>query len=210
MADTGATLTLVAGPNGSGKTTFARQTGLSSSVPYVDPDAVLAGLRRIAPGTSAIAAARATIDETLSGIGRRESLASGTTLAGQTWWRLLTRARRAGYRVRLVLIGTDDPAINYQRIAQRVADGGHAIVASDVERRYWRSLKNLPEALALVDEAVVYDNSAIWPPREELRVEVGLVIRQAERVTGWVATVIDGVARYRRRPTRNHPFEQER
>jgi hypothetical protein len=46
-----------------------------------------------------------------------------------------------------------------------VLQGGHDIPDSDIRRRYWRSLMRAPEALRLVDEAVVLDNSGLHPVR---------------------------------------------
>lgn len=45
------------------------------------------------------------------------------------------------------------------RIAVRVMDGGHHVPGADVERRYLRSLANLPEGLALADRAWLLDNT---------------------------------------------------
>ena len=47
-----------------------------------------------------------------------------------------------------------------QRVAERVAGGGHDIPLATITRRYSRSLKNLISLyLNNVDEFVIYDNS---------------------------------------------------
>ncbi len=45
------------------------------------------------------------------------------------------------------------------RITERVAAGGHLVPASDVARRFERSLGNLPDAMGLADRTLVLDNS---------------------------------------------------
>ncbi len=74
------------------------------------------------------------------------------------------RARQLGYTTLLVYIGTDDPAINVERIARRVRETGHDVPEEDVRRRYERSLTNLPRAIALSDRAHLIDNTT--RPRE--------------------------------------------
>ena len=46
-----------------------------------------------------------------------------------------------------------------QRVAARVARGGHDVPAQDVIRRYARSLENLPRAMQLADKVTILDNS---------------------------------------------------
>jgi predicted ABC-type ATPase len=41
----------------------------------------------------------------------------------------------------------------------RVSKGGHNIPETDIERRYYRGIKNLPEYVNAVDNWYVYDNS---------------------------------------------------
>ena len=46
-----------------------------------------------------------------------------------------------------------------QRVQFRVAKSGHDVPEEDQRRRYPRSLANAAKALAIVDEAVILDNS---------------------------------------------------
>jgi predicted ABC-type ATPase len=96
----------------------------------------------------------------------REHLAVGrsfgieTTLAGAGTLRFMRLARAGSYEIDFAYLGTDNVEINLQRIAARVADGGHDIDEIDVRRRYTRSLAHLPTALALADRYVLLDNTA--------------------------------------------------
>ena len=82
-----------------------------------------------------------------------------TTLSGNTYLKMMLRAKGLGYTVILLFVGTSDVAINIQRIKDRVAKGGHDIPESDQLRRFPRSLANLPKALKITDEAILFDNS---------------------------------------------------
>lgn len=57
-------------------------------------------------------------------------------------------------------VNTDE--IAKQRIAYRVAHGGHGIPDADVERRYTESFKNLKEIKSKCDSVVLYDNTTVF------------------------------------------------
>jgi predicted ABC-type ATPase len=75
----------------------------------------------------------------------------------------MERAKAFGYEIELVYIGTTSADINIVRVAARVSQGGHHIPEGDIRRRYSRSLANLSAALALVDRALLVDNSGHVP-----------------------------------------------
>jgi predicted ABC-type ATPase len=83
-----------------------------------------------------------------------------TTLSGSTYLKMLVEAKRLGYGTCLFYIGTEDLSINIARVKMRVIAGGHDVPIEDQTRRYGRSYRNLRKALALVDEAVLLDNSS--------------------------------------------------
>lgn len=72
---------------------------------------------------------------------------------------LMRRARVAGYKVYLYFIATDDPAINVERVAIRVEQGGHDVPRATIIRRHGLSIAQLPEALTLAYHAFLFDNS---------------------------------------------------
>ena len=51
-------------------------------------------------------------------------------------------------------------ALALERVAARVARGGHDVPPQDVVRRFSRSLKNLPKAVSLADKVTILDNSS--------------------------------------------------
>lgn len=72
----------------------------------------------------------------------------------------LAAAQRAGFRTYLYYVATEDPAINISRVETRVKAGGHDVPADKIEKRYYRSLDLLWEAIKYSSRAYVFDNSA--------------------------------------------------
>ncbi|PAF52130.1 ATPase [Helicobacter sp. 13S00477-4] len=67
--------------------------------------------------------------------------------------------RGKGYKIHLYYVGVDSVEIAKQRVAMRVAKGGHDIAHSVIEKRYIQSFYNLNEVIDLCDEIYLYDNS---------------------------------------------------
>ena len=82
-----------------------------------------------------------------------------TTLCGNSIIRNIKRAKRLGYQIELHYVGVDSVQIAKQRIAHRVACGGHGIPDEDVERRYVESLSKLKEVINICNLTVLYDNT---------------------------------------------------
>lgn len=64
-----------------------------------------------------------------------------------------------GFNLSLFYIATDCVDINISRVAQRVCNGGHDVPIEKIKDRYERCLKIYPHLLALSDTAWVCDNS---------------------------------------------------
>lgn len=98
-------------------------------------------------------AGRRALQEQRQCLDARRSFAVETTFSGNRELALMKEAKAAGYKVNLVFVCTETPLISMGRIVSRVADGGHHVPGADVERRYQRSLGNLPDGLNLADRA---------------------------------------------------------
>ena len=148
-------LTVIAGPNGGGKSTFARALNL----PSIDPDRIAAGYGQGFTDRANVRAAREALHLTAECLERRESLIVETTLAGRQPLRLMAQAREAGYRVLLAFIVPNVQDDTRFRIDNRVLEGGHNIPDADLKRREPRILTNLPDAIALADLTAIYISS---------------------------------------------------
>ncbi len=73
--------------------------------------------------------------------------------------KLLEQAQAAGYRTYLYFVATDDPSINISRVRNRVMMGGHDVPEDLIEKRYYRSLSLLKDAIQHTNRAYIFDNS---------------------------------------------------
>lgn len=151
-------LWILAGPNGAGKTTFARlyfQNEISHQL-YLNADEIARGL---SPGNverSAIAAGRLLIERRSAFLRDRVSFVVETTLATRTLLQAVANAQGAGYSAHLLYLLIADPEVCIQRVARRVAMGGHHIPSDVVLRRYHLSLKLLPDYVGACELVDVY------------------------------------------------------
>lgn len=136
---------IIAGPNGSGKTTFALEylSKVADCTHFVNADLIAAGLSPLAPERELIAASRIFLNEIEENINRRENFAFETTLSGRSHLRLINRLQRDGWQVELIYLALPSIEISKLRVAERVAHGGHNIPLRNIERRFPRSLGNL-------------------------------------------------------------------
>ena len=153
-------LWVIAGPNGSGKTTLCRRY-LAGKIPVINPDEIAFSLSSTLGDASdvAIRAGRDALELQHRFLEDRQSFALETTLSGHTGINLMREARDAGFKVNLVFVCLESPMASVGRIVSRMQDGGHHVPRSDVERRYNRSLDNLPEGISLAHRAWLLDNS---------------------------------------------------
>jgi predicted ABC-type ATPase len=159
-------LEIVAGPNGSGKTTFAQSYLVRTlkRTNYLNPDIIASGVSPSYASDAAFQAGRIFLSELKERIRKRESLGFETTLSGLSYLRLLKAAKRDGYKLTIYFLFTENTKINIARIKRRVQMGGHNIATKDVIRRYKRSFNNFwHNYRELADDWVVFDNSEIAP-----------------------------------------------
>src|SRR5207302_3788750 len=76
----------------------------------------------------------------------------------------LSNAAAAGYTVVLVFIGIDDAALSEQRVAMRVAQGGHDVPTAKLSARFPRTMKNLGRAIRKLPRVLVFDNGDLAQP----------------------------------------------
>jgi predicted ABC-type ATPase len=135
-------LLIVGGPNGSGKTTVAKQLSESRGIPYLGADAIAEQLNPSNPANAAITASR-TFSRTIRQlIAKRQSFICESTLSGLTLKNFLGTARTSGYKTEIVYLFVESEDMCLTRIAERVRKGGHDVPEVDVRRRFSRSLHN--------------------------------------------------------------------
>lgn len=155
-------LYIISGCNGAGKTT-ASYTVLPEVLhckEFVNADEIARGLSPFNPESVAIEAGRLMLQRIEDLLVKDESFSIETTLATKSYIDLVRRAQVKGYTVRLLFFWLNSPELALQRIAERVAKGGHNIPEPIVRRRYVAGICNLFRLfMSEVDSWEIYDNS---------------------------------------------------
>lgn len=156
-------LIVIAGPNGSGKTTITskilRHEWLEDAV-YINPDQVAQDKFGDWNSPEAVMQAAQYCEELREGCLRnQQSLIFETVLSSEGKVDFIRRAKEAGYFIRLFFVSTSHPSINASRIAQRVMKGGHDVPIPKIISRYQKSIVNCKRCSALANRVYIYDNS---------------------------------------------------
>ncbi|MDR2430584.1 MAG: AAA family ATPase [Puniceicoccales bacterium] len=154
---------VIGGPNGSGKTTFAREyLPLEAGVlRFINTDEIARGLSPFAPEMAVRAAARIAIEEMHRAAESRKDFAIETTLSGHTHAVFLSAWKRMGYTLEIAYLKLDVEELAVQRVAMRVKQGGHSVPEVAIRRRIGRSWENFNRTYKkLADAWWVFDASS--------------------------------------------------
>ena len=155
-------LYIISGPNGAGKTT-ASYTVLPKILQckeFVNADEIARGLSPFNPESVAIEAGRLMLKRISELLQRNESFSIETTLSTRSYFRLVEKAHSQGYDVTLLFFWLKSPQQAIERVAERVAKGGHDIPKDIIVRRYWEGLDNLFKIyMPIVDTWILVNNS---------------------------------------------------
>jgi predicted ABC-type ATPase len=157
---------IIAGPNGAGKTTFARELlpNEADCPVFINADLIAAGLSPFAPELAAIKAGRLMLEAMAAHEARAESFAFETTLSGVTYARSIPRWQAAGYHVTLIFLSLPSSDLAIERVAERVRQGGHSVLATVIRRRFAAGRRNFHALYRnLIDDWAEYDNSGHEP-----------------------------------------------
>jgi predicted ABC-type ATPase len=137
---------IIAGPNGSGKTTFAKMflPDYAMCPNFVNADLILQQIHEYA--------------------NRGVDFSFETTLSGKSYVSLLAELKSKGYALHLFFLWIPRPELAIARIRDRVQEGGHHVSAEDVRRRFARGINNFFTLYEpLLDSWMLFDNSKAKP-----------------------------------------------
>ncbi len=136
---------IIAGPNGAGKTTFSYgliDEGFISH--FVNADEIAKEISRTKLGLHKDFNTGRLMLTTLDILSEgTDSFAFETTLSGVSYLHRIRNWRSQGWVVNLYYLFVRDVSVSINRVAERVAHGGHDIPVDDIQRRYGKSLRNL-------------------------------------------------------------------
>ena len=156
-------LIVIAGPNGSGKTSITSKIlkhEWTESCIYINPDFI--AQEKFGDWNSPEAVRKAVVfaqKQREQCIAKNKSLIFETVLSTQEKVDFIAQAKEKGYFVRLFFVCTNSPKINAFRVATRVLEGGHDVPISKIISRYSKSIMNVIKISKIVDRAYFYDNS---------------------------------------------------
>ena len=176
---------VLAGVNGSGKSSIAGAAFREHGSDYYNPDEAARALKRANAGMTQIQANSAAWHrgrEMLErSIMQRLEFAFETTLGASTIPKLLIDAARQGIEVHVWYAGLTTPELHIARVRARVARGGHDIPEEAIRRRFEHSRLNLITLLPALAALRIYDNSVEADPASGKTPKPVLVLHMERR-----------------------------
>jgi predicted ABC-type ATPase len=191
-------LVVIAGPNGSGKTTITTKvvnewTDWIDGAAYINPDNIARDMFGDWNSPEAVMkAAHHAESERERLLNERKGMIFETVLSAPDKVDFLLRAKAAGYFVRLFFVSTDHPAINAARVTRRVMEGGHAVPIPKIISRYSKSIANCIAVASFADRAYIYDNSCDdQEARLMFRTTDGQIAKTYGAIHSWARIIAD-------------------
>jgi predicted ABC-type ATPase len=154
------TLYIIAGANGSGKTTFAKSFSKINDFYFINADEIAKELDSKDVSKYKIKAGKIFFQELEENLKLEKSFVIETTLSGLYLVKYIEKAKEMGFYISLIYLFLETPKTNILRVKNRVLNGGHDIPTQDIIRRFYRS-KNMfcNTYKKLVDDWIIYYNS---------------------------------------------------
>ena len=182
-------LWMLAGPNGSGKTSRSQGSPIQALIPgveFLNPDdetlKKLLALGYAGFHDAPIRVQRSQFIESANEVARRlkntvansEKVGIETVLSTDKYLTLVEEVRALGGRFMLIFVVVNSPDLACQRVAARAANRGHSVPPDKIHDRWYKSIQNLPKFAALTKAFWVFDNSNSDPDLPPVMVARGV------------------------------------
>jgi predicted ABC-type ATPase len=155
-------LYIIAGCNGAGKTTasFTVLPEMLNCNIFINADEIARGLSPLKPELSSIEAGRIMLKKINEYIPQQKDFAFETTLSSRTFQNTILKSKKSGYETTLLFFWLNSVELAYERVENRVIEGGHHVPKHVIARRYYAGIKNLFDIYMQVsDYWMIFDNS---------------------------------------------------
>jgi predicted ABC-type ATPase len=154
---------IVAGANGSGKTTFAKKFLDVTKYEFLNADEIAKEINPLDPSKARIEAGRKVISLIDFYIKAKKNFVIESTLAGSFLEKHIANLKKNNYEVNLTYIFLGSETLCINRIKSRVRQGGHDVPEEDVIRRFKRGLLKFWDLYRLqVDLYSIYFNNEFY------------------------------------------------
>ena len=155
-------LFIIAGCNGSGKTTasYSVLPEMLECTQYVNSDEFAKSLAPFDPDSASVSAGRFMLMRIKYLFDRQDDFCIESTLATRSLLRMLREAKSNGYTVTLIYLWLSTPELAIARVQERVESGGHNTPEPIIRRRYYMGLKYFfDEYIPECDRWILADNT---------------------------------------------------
>jgi predicted ABC-type ATPase len=191
-------LIVIAGPNGSGKTSITStilKHEWTIACKYINPDEIAqVELGDWNSHENILKAAKIATERRYLYLENGENIIFETVFSSFEKIEYLLKAHTKGYFIRVFFVATDSPTINASRITKRFLEGGHDVPIPKIISRYQKSIANICSISKIVDRLYIYDNSIENENAKLLfRASNGEITKVYKKVNDWAKSILETI-----------------
>lgn len=133
------TLYIIAGANGSGKTTFALSYTALNNLYFINADEIAKSYDPNDISRYKVQAGKEFFKQLEINLNDEKSFMIESTLSGKYLKDVINKAKEKDFKIVLIYLFLETEDENISRVRNRVLNGGHDVPLEDIKRRYFRS-----------------------------------------------------------------------